>query len=82
MAKYTSVAPMAMNRAIKPRAMGRFSVMTGMRPPWTALAGLEDLLELVRSVPQTRQRGASSLNRVPQVGHNFVGFDGISELIE
>jgi hypothetical protein len=35
----------------------------------------------VRSVPQTRQRGASSLTRVPQVGHNLVGFDDFSGLI-
>jgi hypothetical protein len=52
-----------------------------MRLPWTALVFPSDFSVLVKSLPQTRQRLASSLTRVPQVGHNFVGFDGISDVI-
>jgi len=33
---------------------------------WTAFLG-------AKSLPQTKQRVASSLTRVPQVGHSFVG---------
>lgn len=69
---------MAMKRANRPKAMGKFRVMTGMRLLRLIWAGL---LELLKSLPHTRQRVASSFTRVPQVGHNFVGFDGVSELI-
>ncbi len=69
---------MAMNSASSPRAVGRLSVITGRRVPWIALAGLDGRSGFNRSVPHTRQRTASSLSLVPQVGHSFVGFDGVS----
>lgn len=77
-AKYTKVAPMAINRASNPKATGKFNVITGIRFPRLIWAGLEELL---KSLPQTRQREASSLTRVPQVGQSFVGFEGVSRLI-
>jgi hypothetical protein len=52
-----------------------------MRLPWTALVFPSDFSVPDKSLPQTRQRLASSLTRVPQVGHNFVGFEGISDVI-
>jgi hypothetical protein len=75
MAKYTRVAPIAIKSASKPKAIGKFNVITGIRLPRLIWAGLEELL---KSLPQTRQRGASSLTRVPHVGQSFVGFEGVS----
>jgi hypothetical protein len=81
MAKYTSIAPIAIKRASNPNATGKFNVITGIRLPRFICAGLDGLLELLKSLPQTRQRAASSLTRVPHVGHSFVGFDGVSGFI-
>ena len=81
MAKYTRMAPMAINSASNPNAAGKFNVITGIRLVRFIWAGLADLLELLKSLPHTRQRAASSFTRVPQVGHNFVGLDGVSGLI-
>ena len=72
---------MAIKSANNPSARGRFKVITGIRLPWTVFADLDDLAEFVRSVPHTWQRIASSLTLVPQVGHSFVGFEGVSKLI-
>jgi hypothetical protein len=72
---------MAMKSANNPNARGRLTVITGIRLPCTEFAALDDLAGFVRSVPHTWQRGASSLTLVPQVGHNFVGFEGVSKLI-
>jgi hypothetical protein len=52
-----------------------------MRLPWTFPVLRFDFSMPVKSLPQTRQRVASSLTRVPQVGHNFVGFEGVSDVI-
>ena len=71
-ATYTKPAPMAKNKASKMIATGTLSVICGIRLPRTALAGAATSLVLLSSAPQTRQRVASSLTRVPQVGHNFV----------
>ncbi|HBY08913.1 MAG TPA: hypothetical protein DEH22_14470 [Chloroflexi bacterium] len=54
-------------------ATGKLKVTCGIRLPRTALAETPPVsLLLLSSAPQTRQRVASSLTRVPQVGHNFV----------
>src|SRR5574341_197588 len=65
-----------------PIIAGKLRVTSGKRLPCTAaLAGLEGLSAVASSVPHTRQRVASSLKRVPQVGHSFVVFEVISGLI-
>jgi hypothetical protein len=55
--------------------------MAGMRLPCTALGGLEGFSALANSVPHTRQRVASALNRVPQVGHRIVFVGVFSRVI-
>lgn len=72
---------MAIKSANNPRARGRLSVITGMRLACMEFAERDDLAGLVKSVPQTWQRRASSLTLVPHVGHNLVGFEGVSKLI-
>lgn len=72
---------MPMNKANNPITEGKLRVKVGIRLPWTDLLGLEGRSVLVRSVPHTMQRSALSLMRVPQVGHNLVGFEGFSGLI-
>jgi hypothetical protein len=67
--------------AKSPRAIGRLNVISGIRLPWISFTGREGFSPPARSLPQTRQRVASSLTRVPHVGHSFVGFEGISEVI-
>jgi len=81
MAKKTSAAPIRINKAIKPRRAGRLNVTLGSLLAWTDLDEREDVSGVERSVPQTRQRGASSGNRVPQVGHIFVFLGVFSRLI-
>lgn len=65
-------APNPRIRTINPSASGRLSFNSGKRGLATGFAweGL-DVTEKLR--PQTRQRVAFSLNRVPQVGQTFVG---------
>ena len=60
----------------KPIITGRLRVTVGMRGPVTDWSDLPfDLAEGVRDRPQTWQRVALSLTRVPQVGQTFVDED-------
>ena len=79
-AKNTSTAPSPRNRASKPRAAGRLTVIVGIRLPWTALEDVASAPPLT-SVPQTRQRVASSGSFVPQVGHSSIDFAPDSSII-
>ena len=73
--KYAMDAATIMTTASTPTAAGKLKVIAGMRLACTDLSlflttfgsGLA-----LNSVPQTRQRVAFSLRRVPQVGHIFV----------
>jgi hypothetical protein len=60
---------MARKITTNPIAIGNPSVISGMRPPLTTSAS--DFVP-ERPLPQTRQRSASSLTRVPQVGQIFL----------
>ena len=71
-AKYTMTAPIVRKKANKPNAAGRLSVISGIRLPCTAFAGRAGFSTLPSSAPHTRQRVASSLKRVPQVGQSLV----------
>lgn len=62
---------------INPIATGRVSVISGMRGPCTEDFALVDFSEGVKVRPQTRQRVAFSLMRVPQVGQVLVFEDGL-----
>jgi hypothetical protein len=62
----------------KPKTAGRLKVIWGRRLPWTAFDGFDGLSLVASSVPHTRQRTASSLCRVPQVGHTIVDFEFFS----
>lgn len=73
-AKNTRIAPIARNSANNPMAAGRLSVTAGIRLPCTAFVGCEGFSVLPSSEPHTRHLVASSLRRVPQVGHNLDGF--------
>ena len=79
--KKTNAAPIPKNIASNANAIGRLNVTWGMRLPWTALSLRAGLSIPLKSLPHTKQRAASSLTRVPQVGHNFVGFEGVSAVI-
>ena len=75
-------APIVRKSAKKPNAAGRLNVTAGIRLPCTAdWAGRFVFSLLVRSVPHTKQRVASSLTRVPQVGQSLVGVEDFSGLI-
>jgi len=53
-------------------ARGRLNFSSGSRVDWTAAdSTFRGLGAGVNVLPQTRQRVAFSLNRVPQVGHTF-----------
>jgi hypothetical protein len=67
--------------ASKIKAIGRLKVIWGIRLPCTVLDLPVDFSVPVKSLPQTRQRLASSLTRVPHVGQSFVGLDGVSDVI-
>lgn len=60
---------------IKPSATGSDNVISGMRGLFTVVVAGEpafaDVAAGVKVFPQTRQRVAFSLKRVPQVGHTF-----------
>lgn len=81
----TTAAPIPRIKMIRPIAIGRLSVTSGMRGPWMfervlLLAGSgKSTLENV--LPHTRHRVALSLMRVPQFGHTFVFGLFISGLI-
>jgi hypothetical protein len=68
----TTAAPIARMITIKPRATGRLIVISGIRGPKTALEVFPPSVGL-KVRPQTRQRVAFWLNRVPQVGQVFCG---------
>jgi len=77
----TNAAPTIKNNASKPSAAGSDNVISGIRLACTALGFFISAVG-PSSVPQTRQRVAFSVNRVPQVGQIFVtGVDGVSGLI-
>src|SRR5512138_942382 len=84
-AKYTTTAPMTTNTTSRPSAAGNPSVISGMRVAWTDFSAWRATLgagAVPSTVPQTRQRVAFSLNRVPQVGQIFVfDCDGVSRVI-
>ena len=71
----TATAPMARISTNNPSASGRLSVISGMREAWMAFSAFLTAFGsglAPKSVPQTRQRVAFSLRRVPQVGQIFV----------
>ena len=80
-AKKTRTAPIPRKRANKIKAIGKLNVIWGMRLPWIFLDLPVACSVPDKSVPHTRQREASSLTRVPQVGQSLVGFEGDSEVI-
>jgi hypothetical protein len=63
---------MVRNKANKPKAAGRLTVISGMRLPWTVLEARWLSSGLPSSAPQTKQRSASTPTRVPQVGQSLV----------
>jgi hypothetical protein len=72
---------MAIKTAKSSKATGKLKVSSGIRLPWIALPFLEGFSPPVKSLPHTRQRVASSLTRVPQVGQSLVGLEGVSDVI-
>ena len=68
--KYTAAAPTSRMSVRAPSAAGRLNVISGMRLACMPVSAFFDFAEAfaVISVPQTRQRVALSLRRVPQVG--------------
>src|SRR5512139_917100 len=74
---------MVRNKANSPSAAGKPRVISGIRLPCTALVGRRGFSAVgtANSVPHTRQRAASMLTRVPQVGQIFVGVEGLSTVI-
>ena len=78
------VAPRARNKASRPMATGKLRVISGIRlPRMGLLAWPAPSPFLANSLPHTRQRVASSLRRVPQVGQSLVevGFSVVIRLI-
>lgn len=68
----TRAAPNPRTRMTKPIAAGKLSFNSGN---FGACTGLDDtvlLFPVEKVLPQTRQRVALSLKRVPQVGHTLV----------
>jgi hypothetical protein len=77
-------AAMMITTARIPTAAGKLKVTTGMRLACTDFSTFFAALGsgfAVNSVPQTRQRDAFSLRRVPQVGQIFVLVELDSRLI-
>lgn len=68
--KYTAAAPISRINVRAPSAAGRLSVISGMRLADMPDSAFFDFVAAfaVSSVPQTRQRVALSLRRVPHVG--------------
>ena len=67
--KYTAAAPISRISVRAPRAAGKLNVISGMRVACMPPSAFFDFATLeVSSVPQTKQRVALSLRRVPQVG--------------
>ena len=69
---YTAPPPMAISRMNNPIARGRLKDKVGIRGPRTeeSVSLLGVAVEVITR-PQTRQRVAFSLRRVPQVGHTL-----------
>lgn len=76
----TSTALMAISNTIKPSAVGRLRVISGIRPAETPAFFLGSTMG-VNSVPHTRQRAAFSASRVPHVGQILVVGLDVSGLI-
>jgi hypothetical protein len=77
-------AAIMITTARMPTAAGKLKVTTGMRLACTDFSTFFAAFGsglAVNSVPQTRQRVAFSLNRVPQVGQTFVLEELVSRLI-
>ena len=73
--KNVTAAAMMMTIARTPKAAGRLSRISGMRLACTDFSAFLAAFGAgcaLNSVPQTRQRDAFSLKRVPQVGQTFV----------
>src|SRR3990172_10307257 len=74
-AKNVTAAAMTMTIASKPTAAGRLRRISGMRLACTDFSAFFTTFgsrRALNSAPHTRQRGAFSLKRVPQVGQTFV----------
>lgn len=74
-AKKVTAAAMMMTVATTPNAAGRLRRISGMRLACTDFSAFFTTFGsgcVLNSVPQTRQRVAFSLKRVPQVGQTFV----------
>jgi hypothetical protein len=63
-------APRPSTNTIKPIAAGKLILSSGSFGFWIGVV-LSFLADVLNVRPQTRQRVAFSLNRVPQVGHVF-----------
>ena len=77
-------AAIMITTATIPTAAGKLNVTTGMRLACTDFSTFFAAFDsglAVNSVPQTRQRVAFSLRRVPQVGQIFVLLELVSRLI-
>lgn len=68
------------NIAIKPSAIGRLNLSSGIFGPCTPFVPA-DCCEELKLLPHTRQRAAFSGILDPQVGQVFVGFVFVSGLI-
>lgn len=82
--KYTIAAAAIITTARIPTAAGKLKVIAGMRLACTDLSTFFAAFgsgRALNSVPQTRQRVAFSLKRVPQVGQIFVLLEVGSGLI-
>jgi hypothetical protein len=64
-------APRPRTSIIKPNAAGKLSFNSGNFGPLIGLAEADFTFD-VKDLPQTKQRVAFSLNRVPQVGHTLL----------
>ena len=71
--KYNAPAPITRKPASTANATGRLSVTSGIRAPCTDLSDFAFGLGVaLNSLPQTTQRVAFSVRRVPHVGHSLV----------
>ena len=73
-------APRPKTKTTRPSTAGRLNFSSGSFGDCTGL-GAVALVEVVKFLPQTRQRVAFSLRRVPQVGQTLVGEVLVSGLI-
>ena len=83
-AKNVMAAAMMITIASTPTAAGRLKRISGMRLARTDFSAFLTTFgsgRALNSVPQTRQRAAFSLRRVPQVGQTFVLLEEGSRVI-